>query len=128
MTAGRSSDHNTDVSYEIVREHGCAVLVLTGEIDMYSAPTLSDALAAAAVIADRVVVDMAAVRFIDSSGVGALLTARRDGPVALVRPPRVLRRLLDVTGLGDRLAVFASRHEAARALQDPETQVQRGHA
>ena len=59
---------------------------------------------------DRVVVDLSAVGFIDSSGLSALLVARRyaqrhDADLRLVRPSRACRRAIDITGLREVLGV-----------------------
>lgn len=55
------------------------VLSLRGEVDMQSAPQLSQRLTELAAEAPaRVVVDLSGVDFLDSSGLGALLTANQS--------------------------------------------------
>jgi anti-anti-sigma factor len=85
-------------------------LVLTGEIDVASAPTLADALdALSRVGATFVTVDAAAVTFIDSTGLRALVRAdgvlrARGGRLHLADPSPAVRRLVELSGLGDDLA------------------------
>ena len=56
-----------------------AIVALAGEIDLYTAPRLQSELAAALAGADpaRLVVDMSAVEFCDSTGMNVLLAAHR---------------------------------------------------
>ena len=84
--------------------NGRATLVVSGEIDLVTAPYLRDELAA--VIADAgstTVVDLSAVTFIDSSGLSALLDARAgvdgtDATLVLLNPSSECRRVLELTG------------------------------
>ena len=76
------------------------VLVLSGEIDSYTAPLLAERLADPAVE----VVDLAAITFIDSTGLRALLQADRskrdDGARFELRSPSApVQRLLEISGL-----------------------------
>jgi anti-sigma B factor antagonist len=83
---------------------GRATLVVSGEIDLVTAPYLRDELAA--VIADAgssSVVDLAGVTFIDSSGLGVLIDARSgiegtDTTLVLLNPSGACRRVLELTG------------------------------
>jgi anti-anti-sigma factor len=77
------------------------VLVLSGEIDSYTAPGLAERLADPAVE----VVDVSAITFIDSTGLRTLLQADRsrrdDGRrFALRSPSAPVQRLLEISGLG----------------------------
>jgi anti-anti-sigma factor len=81
-------------------EHDCVVSVI-GEVDMASAPQLVDALADAH---GRVVVDLAGVTFLDSTGISALVNARNrlreEGDELSLRDPRDnVRAVLKVVGL-----------------------------
>jgi anti-sigma B factor antagonist len=67
-----------------------------------------------------VVIDLADVTFVDSTGLGALIVARkaareRGGSVSLISPPPVVRRLLGSTRLHDVFAIHASLPEAINA-------------
>ena len=99
-----------------------ALVAIAGELDMATVPRVSAALEAEpAASAGAVVVDLAGVTFIDSTGLGALvklehaLTARA-GRLAIACPEGPARLLLDVTGLAEQLSVFATRAEAEASI------------
>jgi anti-sigma B factor antagonist len=109
------------------RDGAVYVLALAGELDLFSAPRLREAIARA----DRdVVLDLTQVGFVDSSGLAAILGAARRLATAgrrlsLVAGAGYVRALLERTGLIGPLEVFASlagaraAHRAARAEPDP---------
>lgn len=77
------------------------VLVLSGEIDTYTASELASRLGDEPVVA---VVDLSAVTFIDSSGLRTLIEADRsrknDGARFVLRSPSApVQRLLEISGL-----------------------------
>ena len=77
------------------------VLVLRGEIDSYTAPDLAARLASDPKVD---VVDLAAVTFIDSSGLRTLIEADRSrqdagGRIVLRAPSAPVQRLLEISGL-----------------------------
>jgi anti-sigma B factor antagonist len=77
------------------------VLVLSGEIDSYTAPDLAARLASEPVVE---VVDLSAVTFIDSSGLRTLIEADRSrqgdgGRIMLRAPSASVQRLLEISGL-----------------------------
>jgi len=90
---------------------GPALVMLAGELDVYSAPLLHDLLQQAFTTgAASVVVDMALVSFCDARGLGLLVAASNDlresGRQLWVRSaPLSLRRLFQITGLTDALHV-----------------------
>jgi anti-sigma B factor antagonist len=89
-------------------------LVLAGEIDIATAPALNAALERALHAgAPAVVVDLTLVRFMDSTGIAALLAARRALPagteLAIVCPPGPCLRVLELTGLPQLLEVRPAR-------------------
>ena len=76
------------------------VLVLSGEIDSYTAPDLASRLNDTKVE----VVDLSAVTFIDSSGLRTLIEADRSrqdagGRIVLRAPSAPVQRLLEISGL-----------------------------
>jgi anti-sigma B factor antagonist len=82
------------------------IVAVAGEIDLYTAPRLHSELAAAVTgqAPARVVVDMAAVDFCDSTGMNVLLAAlrrarERGGDLVLAGPRPAVRKILQVTGL-----------------------------
>ncbi len=85
-------------------------VVLNGEIDVYTAPTLADWLAPLQGAGSDVSIDLAGVGFIDSSGLGVLIDAHRRAVDAgrrlvLARPSPAVVRLIEITGLVDQLTL-----------------------
>jgi len=82
------------------------VIRLVGELDLAGAPTLASAVEwAAADPSDLpLVLDMADVSFIDSTGVRTLLEASQGAgrPIALLAPSTAVTRVLDLTRLRGR--------------------------
>ena len=85
------------------------VVRLAGELDLYNAPEVRDALRDALARAPaRLVLDMSEVEFVDSTALGVLVeTSTRSGASAvLLAAPRLeVRRTLQVSGLDRRLRV-----------------------
>lgn len=99
-----------DLRLEVSDQGGWSVLEVGGEIDVATAPRLREQLIA--LVNDQryqIVVDLEAVDFIDSTGLGVLIGALKrvrthDGDLALVcTEPRILK-VFEITGL---LSVFA---------------------
>jgi len=106
------------------------VVVVEGEHDIYTAPTLRERLDEALGRGGGIVVDLTGATFVDSSVLGALLDARRKALDATqgfvvclgdaVEPG--VRRILDITGLIPVLPVIHGREaavDAARSNGDP---------
>jgi anti-anti-sigma factor len=96
------------------------VVVVEGEHDIYTAPTLRERLEEALGRGGGIVVDLTKATFVDSSVLGALLDSRRraleaqQGFVVCVGEsvePGV-QRILDITGLVPVLPVLRGREEA----------------
>ena len=93
---------------------GTSVVSLSGMLDMSSADTFRDALLGQLHEgASRTVVDFTGVRFVDSSGLNALVTVdkryRATGvELWLVIDDPKLLRLFEITGLDDHFKVFPS--------------------
>lgn len=90
---------------------GSPIVRLSGEIDVANAGRIpAQVLAALEFAGPGVVLDMAAVTFIDSTGIGALIAARNaclaaDRELRLRQPSEQVKRMLSLTGLDD---VFAT--------------------
>ena len=89
-------------------EGGRAVVALHGECDLASREAVTAALRGAAERSDTVIVDLAALQFLDSSGVHALIagyhaTLERGGRLYAVNAAGEVARLLDLTGVGELL-------------------------
>ena len=94
-----------------------AVIVhLGGELDLYNADEVRAALVSAVDAgAERIVIDMAEVEFVDSTALGVLIEARSkvgaDG-LRLAAPQLETRRTLQVSGLDRHLPVHDSIDDA----------------
>src|SRR5690242_5139905 len=68
----------------------------------------------------RVVLDLAPLSFLDSTGLGLLVSAHRraaevGGELRLAQPSQAIQRVLHVTGLDQVVAIFATAEEATAA-------------
>lgn len=107
-----------DSYQELRRRGGVALIRPTGDLDAYTAvgfrTDLHDATGGEARL---VVVDLTAVTFIDSAGLGALVGAHRRmrerrGLLRIVRPPRLVERAFELTGLDEVLDLCDDRDSA----------------
>jgi len=96
----------------VERRNGDVVVRLVGEIDLYNAEEVEAALTeVAAEHPARVVVDLAAVEFVDSTALGALIEARKElggASLSLAAPAPQVRRALEVAGLVEHFQVHDS--------------------
>lgn len=97
-------------------------LEIEGEIDLHSAPQLRAELHRLGESGiNHLIVDLAEVTFIDSTGIGALVGALRraresGGNVAFCCARSRVRRVFEITGLLYALPLHATREDAAKAL------------
>jgi anti-sigma B factor antagonist len=105
---------------------GIAVVQVTGEVDVASCGVLRDSLLR--VVTDEgfrgLVINLAAVRFIDSTGIGVLVGVWRrvratTSRLTLAAPAPQLRRVLDTAGLTKILPVYATEADAVHAARQP---------
>lgn len=81
-------------------EDAVAVIRVAGEIDIASCDILTAAAWNATELgAQRIILEMAEVTFIDSSGIAALIAARSVAVIELRQPSAAVARLLTLTGL-----------------------------
>jgi anti-anti-sigma factor len=93
----------------VTREHrnDALVLALHGELDLASAPLLErELLDAESSSPGRIVVDLSALEFMDSTGLHVLLRAHQrarenDHPLVLRRGPRAVHQVFEITGTLD---------------------------
>jgi anti-sigma B factor antagonist len=107
-----------------IEEHridGVIVVAVSGTVDALTAPQLDAAItAAAAATPAAIVVDLGAVEFLASSGMGVLVAAHADlAPqvrLVVVADGPATSRPLTLIGLADILGVFAELDEALAAV------------
>ena len=90
------------------RDGDTHVIELLGELDLDGAPRLEEELRRVeASDAQAIIVDLAALEFIDSTGIRLLLMAadrcRADGRLTILKGPRHVHRVFEITDLVDRL-------------------------
>jgi len=119
MSAAHGLDYRINTTRLGVGAH---VVTLTGEIDLYTAPALDDALCRLANNhAKRVLVDLGGASFIDSTVLGVLLRALRTfaaagGELILVTDDPRIVRAFTITGLDRQFRISPSLTEAVDAL------------
>ena len=104
----------------IERGDGAVVVRLAGELDLYNAHVVRDALLACCEESpQRLVVDLSEVRFIDSTALGVLVEARsrmaNRRAFLLAAPGLETKRALEVSGLDRHFSVHDSRDGALGA-------------
>jgi anti-sigma B factor antagonist len=107
-----------DFNIEATERDGATVLTLRGEIDVYTAPQLRQAIVDLVDGgATNIIVDMVQVDFLDSTGLGALVEGLRriqsnDGTLSIVATQGKILKIFDITGLDKAFAIHASVDEA----------------
>lgn len=119
MSGGTDSIREDPIA-GIDRNDGSTVVRLAGELDLYNAHAVREALIAACEESpDRLVVELSGVNFIDSTALGVLIEARtrmdnRRG-FLLAAPGLETRRALEISGLDKHFTVHESLDEALAA-------------
>jgi anti-sigma B factor antagonist len=109
---------NFSLSSETLVDGADAVVSLEGEVDLYTAPELKQELhRLVGEGAKRIVIDMTATTFIDSTTLGVLLSVVKrvrpeGGAVVLVCPDRNVKRIFEITLLDRVFTIVDTREEA----------------
>lgn len=107
-----------DLEVESSNRGEADVLALRGEIDVYTAPRLRQAIVD---LVDggsrRVVVDMTAVDFLDSTGLGVLVEGLKrarthEGDLLLVATQEKILKIFDITGLNKAFQIHGTVDDA----------------
>lgn len=111
------------LAVEIRREQARTIVVVRGELDLATVPQFRSAsIEAASAGPAQVVVDLTAVDFVDSVGVGALLGLRRralaaGGSLTIVCDEPRVRQVLDLTGISTVVPVLERLDEPVRPAE-----------
>lgn len=103
----------------------CAVLTVTGPLDLASAAQLTQAVREALSSQARLVLDLDSLTAWDAAGLAALVTAQQqvktaaDARMILAALPARLKQHLRDTGLTDRFTLAESTEQARRKLSEP---------
>jgi len=89
---------------------GCMVVFAVGEIDLATSPTLQEALVEAVESRRHLVVDLSAVSFLDSTGLGVLIRTQKriaatHKSMSLVGPTGMVAKVLRITGIDEAIPV-----------------------
>jgi anti-sigma B factor antagonist len=106
---------------------GVVVCTVIGEIDVASAPRLRQELVRLAAESDgppRVVVDLAGVDFLDSTGLGVLLGGlkrcrAKGGAMAVSRPEPQVRKVFEITRVAEILPLHDDVDAAIASTTEP---------
>jgi anti-sigma B factor antagonist len=101
----------------------CVVVTISGEVDDYSTARLAHTLQAVTPTALALVLDLTDLEFMDSSGLGVLISARNQAshrgiPMVLAHPPRLVQRLLTSTQTQRSFPAYDTLDEAVAALKN----------
>ncbi|HEU5101696.1 MAG TPA: STAS domain-containing protein [Roseiflexaceae bacterium] len=97
-----------------LQPHGIAIVRLVGRIDAHTAQTLKDRLSEMIDAGNcYLVLDLGAVTFLDSTGLGALVNSLKraeaaGGDLRRAQVPQAVRKILELTSLQSRLARYAT--------------------
>jgi len=103
--------------------NGTHIVEVEGEVDIYSAPRLNEALLAIIRNGDvNLAVDLEKVRFIDSAGLSVFLNAKNalqenNGRLVLVTANRRFHRILTLAGMADAFRICDDRDQACSVLE-----------
>ncbi len=109
-----------DLELETSQRDGVAVLALRGEIDVYTAPRMRQAIVDLVDAGSlNIVVDMDKVDFLDSTGLGVLVEGlkrvkTRNGTLSLVVTQDKILKIFDITGLNKAFPIHASLDDALK--------------
>src|SRR5256886_337135 len=110
-----------DLGLDVTERNGFTILAVRGEVDVYTAPRFRERLIE--LVSEgkhRIVVDLEAVDFLDSTGLGVLVGGLKrlrshDGDMILVcTQPRILK-VFEITGLTKVFSIHDSVESATAA-------------
>jgi anti-sigma B factor antagonist len=103
---------------------GAHVIAVAGEVDIFTAPELKRAIAAAIDAgARRLVVDLTETRFLDSTALGVLIGAVKrlrplDGRLVIVNTEPSTAKTFEITGLDQIFTIVPAREQALASVAD----------
>jgi anti-sigma B factor antagonist len=119
MHGGPGVEHE-QASFFLEGMDGCMVVFAVGEIDLATSPILREALVEAVESRRHLIVDLSAVTFLDSTGLGVLIrtqkriaTTRKS--MSLVGPNGLVAKVLRITRVDEAIPVHPDIDTAVRA-------------
>ena len=116
---------NIRIETSVRHRQGIPILDVVGEIDIYTTPQFKEALTAAIQEGTPgIIVNMAQVNYMDSSGFGSLLSATKklrpvNGNLHLVACNDAIMRMLQITRLNTIFGVYHTEDEALESIAAP---------
>jgi anti-sigma B factor antagonist len=110
-----------DLSLDTRELDGHTVVVVAGEIDVYTAPKLRDKISDLVAAGNHtLIIDMENVDFIDSTGLGVLVgglkkVRAQDGSMSLICSQDRLLKIFTITGLAKVFSIYSSQGDALSA-------------
>lgn len=107
-----------DLDVSTREQDGCTVVAATGEVDVFTAPVLDEALSAAVGAgATCLVVDLSGVEFLDSTGLSVLVKALKrvkesGGSLDVVVTAERVAKVFRITGLDASMPLHATLADA----------------
>jgi anti-sigma B factor antagonist len=107
----------TDFRVEMRTEGQATVVAVTGELDLASSPELEQHLEQFyASDSELLVIDLRGLEFMDSTGLSVIVSAHQKlidagRRLIIVRGPQQVQRLLDLTGVAERLELVDTPEE-----------------
>lgn len=107
---------NAEFQVEVRREGSAALIAISGELDLASGPRLEEELSSLDPDVSLVVVDLRRLEFMDSTGLSIIVRAHQrlaeqDRELSLVRGSPQVQRLLDLTGVAERVRLVEAPEE-----------------
>ena len=107
------------MKHEVIKNQGASIVVLKGDVDLESSPAAREVLLKSVDGADKVLVDLSSVTYIDSSGVASLVEAlqaakRNGGRFALVAASDPTRRVLELARLDKVFTLYTTVDEGLK--------------
>jgi anti-sigma B factor antagonist len=132
MTARRSALPDDFSLTDHALGDGRNLLKVSGVVDLFTAPELKDrALALLDHSGRELVLDLSQATYIDSTGLGALLSAAKraellGGRMVIVNVDEHIARIFEITGLDTILAIVPTRTAALTTLDERAERAQKG--
>ena len=112
---------NVEITLATRETDGFSVIEVTGEVDVHTAPDLDAKLTEiTSGGSNKLIVDLSAVEFLDSTGLGVLVKALKhvrehDGSLSVVTATDRISKVFRITGLDAAIGLYDTVDEAVRA-------------
>jgi anti-sigma B factor antagonist len=114
---------NEQSSFFLEGMDGCMVVFAVGEIDLATAPNLREVMVEAVESGRHLLVDLSAVSFLDSTGLGVLIHTQKEiaaihKSMSLVGPTGMIANVLRITRIDEAIPVHPNLDTALGAISE----------